>query len=123
MALITDIIVPIIKWIFLVGFIVWILFLIIYGIMKILNKQRRLWIKYNLFKKDYNEQDVAWCIEALEKGFNEAQIRKHLLLKGTPENRMEEICFVFKGVKKQLQGGIKDGRSEESNAKIELPKI
>lgn len=123
MAILENFVIPLIKWFFIIAFVIWILFLFIYGLMKIFNKKRRLWIMYHLLKKSYDEKDVAWCMQAVERNMKEVDVRKHLLLKGTNENRVDEVAFIFNEVQKQVQGGGNHGRFEESNAKAELPKV
>lgn len=124
MSLISTTITPIIKGVFVTGFIIWIAFMIIYTVFKLLNPQRRLWIKYKLLRKQYNTEDVKYCMDAVNKDFSEIDLKKHLLLNGTKEKRVEEVIFIFKEVYKQLKGGTQyNGRSEKSNAEAKLPKV
>lgn len=120
-----DVFVTFLKVLFTAAFTIWILWMIVWGFFKLFNAQRRIWFRYNILKKPYNEDDVAWCMEAQEKGLKEIDLRKHLLLNNTSPLRVEEIAFIFRQIRKEMmkRGELEHGRSEESNAKIELPKI
>lgn len=119
-----ELLVTIIKTFFIGAFIIWILFLLIWAFFKVCNKQRRLWIKFKLFKKNYNEDDVAWAMKAVDADWKEFNIRKYLLLNGVKPKKIEEIVFIFREISKELKGGvIESGRSKESNAENKLPKI
>lgn len=120
-----DVFVTFLKVLFTAAFGIWILWMIVWGFFKLFNKQRRVWFKYSILRKPYNEDDVAWCMEAHQKGLKEIDLRKHLLLNNTSSIRVEEIVFIFRQIRKELMKGgeLEHGGSEESNAKIELPKI
>lgn len=88
--------------------------------------KKRVWFSYKVMRKKYSEEDVAWCMEAIEKNLTEIDIRKHLLLHNTSMKRTEEICLIFNEVQTQLKGGLnKDGKHKdgESNGKAKLPKV
>lgn len=120
-----EFIITFFKIFFTVALVIWIIYMIVWGILKIFNKQRRLWIAFKLFGKKYHEKDVAWCMDAVERGMKETAVKKYLYLNNTPEERVEEVIFIFKEIRKEMMKGgeLKHGGSEESNAKVELPKI
>lgn len=125
MAFIENFVTPLIKTILLSAFFLWILFMIGWVVYKVFLTPRRLqWMKFKLFRKKYEEEDVAWCMEAIDRGLSETEIRKHCLLNGTPQAKIEEICFIFSEVYKNLKGGKQNhGGSEKGNGKVKLPKI
>ena len=120
-----EMLVMILKFVLITGFSIWILYMIFWVFFKIFNKQRRLWIFYKILGRKYDEKDVAWCMEAINGGLSELDVRKHLLLKGTESKRVEEVIFIFTEISRELVkgGNLKHGGSEKSDGKIELPEI
>lgn len=82
MGFITEVVTPIIKVLLLGGFILGWVVAGIYLLMKyVLKKRVRLWIKYHIFRKKYEEDLVAWCLDAYEKGYrDEIDLKKFLLV-------------------------------------------
>lgn len=66
----------------------------------------RFKLKYNVFRRKYQEKDVEWCLNALERGWDEVKIKKFLLINGTSFNKIDEMCFIFR----QLKGGDANGK-------------
>jgi len=120
-----DVFVTFLKVSFTLAILIWVTVMMTWGLLKVLSKQRMLWISYKIFKKKYNESEVAWCMEAAKRGFREGQLRKHLILKGIDMDKIEEVIFVFNRIRKEMMKGgeLQSGRSKEGNAKTQLPKI
>ena len=93
----------VVSVLFLFGFLHWIYFII-----------KKVWpypfssIKYGIFKKKYNEKDVQWCLDAINQGRNEIEIKGYLLIKGKPKKRVNEILYIFNQCLKKLKGGKKN---------------
>ena len=96
------------------------LIFIIWAILRAVFKNFGLWWKYKVRKKDYNEQDVDWCMGAIERGIDRVGIKKHLLLNNQSKRRTNEILFVYDQVLKKLQGGENNDRQfRKSDEQIE----
>lgn len=126
MAFITEVVTPIVKTFFLVAFAMLWIWAGIWLLKKYaFTKRVRLWIKYHIFRKKYDEEIVQWCLDAYEKGHrDEMKVKKFLLLKSKfPLKKIEEILFIFSEITK-LKGGYnkKDGRIRQSSGEIEFPK-
>lgn len=74
--------------------------------------------KYNIMGKDYDEETVEWCINALDNKMTKADAKRFLLMNGYPMKKVKEIMFVFNKIKKKLKGGKKDnGKTRHVNKK------
>lgn len=126
MAFVTNILTPIIKGVFLVVFFGGWFIAAGWLLMKyVLTKKLRFWIKFNIFKKPYPEDEVEWCMNALDKGWDDpSEIRKFLLTHSNfTLKKVEQILFIFSELKK-LKGGVTDGRSiRQSSGETQFPKI
>jgi hypothetical protein len=126
MAFVTNVVAPFLKILLLGGFIfAWIIGSIYLILKYVLTKRRRLWIKFHIFKKKYNEEIVKWCLDAYDKGYRkEFEVKKILLMKGEFSlKKVEEILFIFSEIDK-MKGGIEShGRIRQSSREIEFPKI
>lgn len=74
------------------------------------------------------EKDVVWCADAIERKMGYWDIKKHLLISGTPKHRIYEMLFIYDKVYKQLEGGKKNehGRNQTSYRKgkdAKLPEV
>lgn len=126
MGIVTNVITPIIKGVFLVAFIGGGIIGSIWFFMKyVITKKRRLWMKFHIFRKKYPEDQVAWCLDAIEKGHDDPhKLRKFLLTRSKfPLSKIEQVLFIFEELEK-LKGGnaygrkIRQGRSEDQFPKI-----
>lgn len=120
MSFVTEILTPIIQMIVYVaiagGIIYWIYFL-----LKMAFPNLRYNIKYDIFRKGYKEEEVKWCIEAIENGWSEMDVHKYLLVKGQKPKRIKELLFVFNKIQKKLKGGQKDnGKVRPSDEQAQI---
>lgn len=122
MSTISNILATFFKVLFTTLFVGWFLFFIGYSIVWILGIKRRIWFKYKILRKPYKEEDVAWCMSAMERGITEGKLKAHLVLKNTPIKRVEELGFIFRETEKQLKGGKKNGRFKTSDSKSQFSK-
>jgi len=79
----------------------------IYVAMKKTNPHLRYKIKYKIFRRKHNEEDVASLLEDIENGVSEEEMYKALILsnKASPE-KANELLYIFKELKKlQMKGG------------------
>jgi len=102
MSFVTEILTPILQglaYIFLFGGIV-------FFFVRLVNQTNlRWWMQYSLFRKKFSEGKVEFCIEKLEKGDGETEIKKIMLLKGKSKREVSEMLYIFKQVKKRMKGG------------------
>lgn len=123
MNFVINILTPIITAVFIGGFILWILFLLYKGIKKFC-PNLNFWIKYNIFKKKFDEKVVEWCMEAISKEMNAIDTEKYLLIKGIKLKRTKEAMYVYNQVLNKLKGGkFYNEQLRQSNEQIKLPEI
>ena len=106
MTIVENIITPLAMMIAYVVMGGWLLYMI-YWILKKIFPNFKSSLKYKLFKKKYNEEDVKWCIDAIEKRMNVIDVKRFLLLKGTKKQKLNEILYIFNQVSRKLKGGNK----------------
>jgi len=129
MSFITNILTPIITGVVILGFILWILFLIHKGIKKTC-PNFNFWIKYAILRKKVDESTVKWCMDAISKEMNYVDTEKFLLTKGFKIKKTKEVMYIYDNVlkkmqfNKQLKGGkIENEQLRQSNEQTKLPKI
>jgi len=120
MSFMNNVLAPIIHLIIYIVLIMWVTFLIYWVFKNVFPNARFFW-KYKIFKRKYREDDVDFCMDAIEKGAKLVDIKKWLLIKGQKPKRVNEIIYIYHQILKQLKGGDKNDRqSEEINGeKIE----
>ena len=79
-------------------------------------------ILYNVFKKKYNQEEVDWCLNAYDKGFNQSNVIKKSLLQGNSYNKAKERAFIFKECKKKLERSEKPIKNIQRKVKGGLDK-
>lgn len=112
MSFVSNILTPIIQLIVYIGLTLWVFYLIYYFSKKAFPNMRWFW-KYKVFKKDYREEDVEFCMDAIEKNASPIDIKKWLLIKGQSVKRVNEIIYIYYQILRQLKGGKKNGRQSE----------
>jgi hypothetical protein len=61
----------------------------------------KYWIKYKIFRKKHNEEEVVFLLGMMERGFDEISLLKYLLLSNKMSyDHAREMVFVFKELKK-----------------------
>lgn len=64
-------------------------------------------LKYNLFKKKFNEKYVTRLMDYDQAGLSVGQVNKILLLRGNfNEKQAKELCWIYRQIQKK--GGIKN---------------
>lgn len=121
MTIVSDWIIPIITVVIGLGFASGLYFLFKF-LFELFFGKLGLWIKYKIFRRDYDEEQVEFCVDVLEKGLEEEDVKRHLLINNIPLKKAEEIIFIFKQIKKEMKGG-EDGKVKQSIRKNSIPKI
>jgi len=118
---------PLIKVIFIGGFIGAVFYYVIKGFHNAWTKSWKFVLRYKIRKRSYPEKTLLWCMEGAEKGFGWYDIKKLLMVKGMRTDVMNETLWIYDQVILELnkqKGGIKYGRKfKGSNSKdeTELP--
>jgi len=104
MSVVTEIVTPLIQ----AGVYIIILGVILYGIywvVKSICPNARLWFKYKVFRRNYDAQNIDFCVEALEKGIDEVGIKKAMLIHGNSPKEIKEMLYTLIIVKELMKGG------------------
>jgi len=116
MDLLVEYIIPLIKVIFLGGFFGVISFFVGKGFHNAWTKEWKFIWKYNIRKKPYPEKTLLWCWDAVERGLGWYDVKKHLMIKNTKQNILNETLWIYDKIISDLnneKGGIKHGRKHK----------
>ena len=124
MSFVTNVITPIFQMIIYVLMGVGLCWLIYRGIKNAFPNLK--WtFKYKMLRRKFKEDDVAWCMDAYEKGLSAVDVKKFLLIKGRSPSRTSEIAYIFHEIQKRMKGGDANDRkfgqghgSDQENQKI-----
>lgn len=64
----------------------------------------KYWIKYKVFKKKHNQEDVEKLIECLDRGMSDVDVSKFFLINGVKPKQVAELIYIYQEIKK-LKGG------------------
>jgi len=122
MSFVTNILTPIITWVVIGGFCLWISF-ILYKSLKKFFPDFNFWVKYHVFRKKFDERVVEWCMEAISKDMNRIDSERFLLMKGVKPKRSKETMYVYDQVLgKMMKGGYQNNEQlRQSNEQTKLP--
>ncbi len=114
-AIISNIIVPIIKTVF-IGIVIclWI-YGIWYMIKSFIPKTTRSWFKYKIFRRNYKESDVKWCSSAVDKKLKDVDVIKAIRLNQVSEKRLWELVFIYRQIRELEGGNINDAEQIKEN--------
>lgn len=119
MGVVENILIPILQLLFYLFFFGAIGTIIYLGIFKKYKYKIKLFLKYEVFKREPKEKDVEWCLEAFEKQKHEIDLKKLLLLKRVNMDRVEELLYIYRKIIK-MKGGLTDNEQyREISVKIE----
>ena len=110
----TDIFNPVIQlsvYVFMIGG----LYLILHDVLKKINPDIRWTFKYKIFRFNYKENDVKWCMDAIEKEMHINDVKKFLLLNGQTIKRTKEITYIFKKILQNMKGGDENYKQFKEN--------
>ena len=118
---------PLIKVIFIGGFIGGIVWFVGKGFYNAWTKSWKFVLRYRIRKRSYPEKTILWCMEAVEKGIGWYDAKKILMVKGVRKGIMNETLWIYDQVILELnkqKGGVKNGRKyqrSDSKDETELP--
>jgi hypothetical protein len=104
---------PLIKFIFLAGFIGTIAFFITWGVYNAWSKEWKFILKYKIRKKPFDEETMGWCIDAVEDGLDYYDVKKHLMINDVRKNILNETLWIYNMILSELhnsKGGGNNGR-------------
>jgi len=79
-----------------------------YKLMRtVLPKELNSWLKFKILKKEFPEEDVAWCDAAHESGADAIDVKRSLNFNGVANEKIEDLIYIFKEITK-LKGGLKN---------------
>lgn len=109
--------IPLIEIVFIFGGILTICFLLYKAFSNVYKKKIKWMIIYQTpyLKRAFRDNDVEFVMDAIENGASSTEVKKCLFLQMLPENRINEILFIYDLVLKSLKGGVdKNGREYKS---------
>lgn len=106
MAIIENIIVPLLQAL-LYGFMLLGTLYLCYRGIKSRHPDYKWIFKYKVLKKQFDEKNVELCIDAYNGKMEELTMKKSMLLGGKSIKEVDELMYIFKQVCKKLEGGIK----------------
>jgi len=125
MGFVSNILAPVIQWVVYLAVGIWILY-IIYWIFKKIFKNFGLFWRYKVLRENWDDKKVKWCMDAIEKGWNEIKITKFLLIHNYNQKQIKEMLYYYKNIKKKLMlgGGKEYDRIRPNNEQTkEIPAI
>ena len=88
-----DLIAPIIKVIFIGGFVGAILFYVIRAFYNAWSRSWKFFLKYKIMRKPYNEKTMTWCVEAFERDLDYYDVKKLLYVSGMTDKNEILISY------------------------------
>jgi hypothetical protein len=123
MSYVSNIVAPVIQGVFYVLFFGGLCFFAVRFLRK-KNPNFFLFIKYKIFRKKWDDEAVAWCMDAISKDYDVVGVEKKLLIGGHSKKRIKERLYVFQNVQRRLQkGGGTDEQFRQSNSEHEIKEI
>lgn len=80
-------------------------------------------LKKKFFKPKPTPEDVQWCYDAYQLGWDAPEIRKFCLKKGVSPKKTEEQIDLFERIKKELKGGLNGRQETQRNVNESIPEI
>ena len=80
---------------------------LLYKVYKKFYKNFKWTLKYKIFKRKYKEEDVKWCVNAINRGMRELDIKRFLMIKGISEKKVNETLYIYNKILKGMKGGDK----------------
>jgi len=65
------------------------------------------WVKYKVFRKKHNQEEIERLSECLDRGMNNDAVRKFFLIGGVKPKKVEELIYIYQEMRK-LKGGVKN---------------
>jgi len=106
---------PLIKVIFIGGFVGFVGFYVSKAFYNAYSKSWKFVWKYKIRRRSYPEKTMEWCIDAVEKGYGWYDAKKILMVKGVRKDIMNETLWIYDQVILELnkqKGGVTNGRKD-----------
>jgi len=114
---------PLIKVIFIGGFLGAIGWYVGKAVYNGWSKHYKFVWKYKIKKQQYPEKTLIWCLDASDKGLGWYDIKKILMVAGKPTSQINEILWIYDEIFKLNQkGGKKTNGREHQRSYSEIEK-
>ena len=108
---VTGLLMPIIKLVFIGGFVGVAGYYLFKGIYNGWSKSFKFAWKYTIRKKSYPQEVVEWLMECIDGGIGWYDVKKILMVKMIPQNQINETLWIYDKMIIELKGGVdKNGR-------------
>jgi hypothetical protein len=114
---------PLISLVFLGGIILFIVYIVGKAIYNAYTKSFKFFLKYSIFRRQYPETIVKWCMECVEKGIGYYDAKKLLFVGMVDQGKINETMYIFDKILNQLgkEAGVKPQKGHEKKEVVELP--
>ena len=119
MELVKEFLTPLIKVLFIGGFLGFICFYFIKAFHNAWSKSFKFVWRYKIRRKPMPEKKLLWCMDAIEKGIGWYDAKKIMMVAGTRTSEMNETLWIYDKVilelnndKEVKQNGRKHERSD-----------
>jgi len=131
MDFVKEFLTPLIKVLFIGGFLGFIVFYVGKAFHNAWSKSFKFTLRYKILRKPLPEKKLLWCMEAIEKGIGWYDAKKIMMVAGTRKSEMNETLWIYDKVILELNNNKEvkqNGRKYKgSNSKIkqqqDLPSI
>jgi len=116
---------PLIKVIFIGGFVGGIVWFVGKGFYNAWTKSWKFVWKYKIMRRSYPEKKLLWCMEAVDKGIGWYDAKKLMMIAGTKTSEMNETLWIYDQVILELnnqKGGKKTNGREHQRSYSEIEK-
>ena len=128
---VTGFLTPLIKFIFIGGFVLVAGFFVIKAVHNGYTKSFKFIIRYSILKRKYPIEIVEWCMSCFDENISWHEAKKILMVKGIQKKQLNETLWIYDKMIIELKGGIDNngrnikgvsGKTEQAETR-KLPNI
>ena len=71
-------------------------------LFKLIFPDFKYWFRYKVRRKKFNEKEVEWCIEAVDKNLTTDQAKAYLILHGKSLKKANEMAYIMEEICKEV---------------------
>lgn len=113
---VSGVLTPLVKTIFVLFIVGFILFVVIRAVLKLWQKRLKWFIKYKIFRQQYEPELVDWCMQLIDEEKSSIDVKKMLLINGSTNEYINEVMWVYNEIGKQLWTDMQ--REQKQQAKL-----
>lgn len=98
-----NIISPVFQAVILISIALWIVYILV-RVLSVSYRKSRFWFKYKLFRRPFKDEDVVYVMETMDRGIPKIELKKHMMIKGSSQKKIDEIMYVYDQVMKEKEG-------------------